>query len=86
MRILGNIIWIIFGGFFSWLGWVLAECLLCITIIVIPFGMQFFKIAKVALCPFGTLVDRENTSDHRRIPLLTMSLTRSYKLYLHMWA
>lgn len=59
MRILGNIIWIIFGGFFSWLGWVLAECLWCITIIVIPFGMQFFKIAKVALCPFGTLVDRE---------------------------
>ena len=53
MRILGNINWIIFGGFFSWLGWVLAGCLWCITIIGIPFGMQFFKIAKVALCPFG---------------------------------
>ena len=59
MRILGNIIWIVFGGFFSWLGWVFAGCLWCITIIGIPFGMQFFKIAKVALCPFGTLVDRE---------------------------
>lgn len=27
--------------------------LLCITIVGIPFGLQFFKIAKLALMPFG---------------------------------
>ena len=27
--------------------------LLCITIIGIPFGKQHFKLAKLALCPFG---------------------------------
>jgi uncharacterized membrane protein YccF (DUF307 family) len=30
--------------------------LLCVTIIGIPFGKQFFKIAKLALAPFGAVV------------------------------
>ena len=34
--------------------------LLCVTIIGIPFGLQFFKIAKVALMPFGAIVEREH--------------------------
>ena len=53
MRIIFNILWIIFGGFFSWLGWVLAGCLWCMTIIGIPVGLQCFKLASISLNPFG---------------------------------
>ena len=60
MRMLGNILWIIFGGFVSALGWIAAGCLWCITIVGIPFGMQFFKIAKLSLMPFGAQVTREH--------------------------
>ena len=53
MRILLNILWVIFGGFLSWLGWVLAGCLWCVTIIGIPVGLQCFKLASISLDPFG---------------------------------
>ena len=53
MRILLNILWIIFGGFLSALGWWLAGCLWCLTIIGIPVGLQCFKLASLSLNPFG---------------------------------
>jgi len=53
VKLIGNIIWIIFGGLFEAIGWVIAGSLLSITIIGIPFGMQCFKIAGVQLAPFG---------------------------------
>ncbi|MBR0382528.1 MAG: YccF domain-containing protein [Eubacterium sp.] len=53
MRLLGNILWIVFGGWISALGWVLAGCLWCITIIGIPVGVQCFKLASISLNPFG---------------------------------
>ncbi|MCR5790099.1 MAG: YccF domain-containing protein [Lachnospiraceae bacterium] len=53
MRILGNILWIIFGGLISALGWVLAGCLWCITVVGIPVGLQCFKLASISLNPFG---------------------------------
>ena len=56
MGILGNILWFICGGLFSGLSWVLAGLICCITIIGIPFGKQFFKIAKLSLMPFGAEV------------------------------
>ena len=34
------------------------KCLLCITIIGIPFGKQFFKLARLSLFPFGKSVVR----------------------------
>ncbi len=34
--------------------------LLCITVIGIPFGKQFFKIAKLALAPFGASVEKDS--------------------------
>ena len=48
-----NVIWVIFGGFFIWLGWCIPGIILCITIIGIPAGLQCFKIGYFALCPFG---------------------------------
>jgi len=60
MRLAGNIVWIILGGFVSALGWLITGLLWCITIIGIPFGLQFFKIAKLSLMPFGAEVTREH--------------------------
>lgn len=53
MNLLGNLIWLIFGGFISALGYVIGGLILCFTIIGIPFGLQCFKIAAVVLWPFG---------------------------------
>jgi len=56
MRFLGNLLWILCGGLISAIGWWCAGLLWCITIIGIPFGKQFFKIARLALFPFGARV------------------------------
>ena len=53
---LGNIIWLVFGGLFQALNWCLVGALWCITILGIPFGLQCFKIARLALMPFGAQV------------------------------
>jgi len=53
MNLLLNIIWLIFGGFILVLGYLLGAIILCITIIGIPFGIQCFKLAGLALAPFG---------------------------------
>lgn len=51
-----NILWIIFGGLpIAGLA-ALNGVLLCITIIGIPFGLQCFKQAKLALMPFGARI------------------------------
>ena len=43
-----NIIWLIFNGWWMALGNFLIGCLWCITIVGIPFGKQFFKIARIS--------------------------------------
>ncbi|WP_165053331.1 MULTISPECIES: YccF domain-containing protein [unclassified Adlercreutzia] len=53
MRTVGNIIWIIFGGLFTALGWVLAGIIFYVTIVGIPLGRQCFKFASLTLAPFG---------------------------------
>lgn len=47
--VLINIVWMT-------LGYVCAGLLNCITIIGIPFGIQSFKMAKLALWPFGSQI------------------------------
>ncbi len=49
-----NIIWLIVSGIPLALEHAVMGCLLCVTIIGIPFGMQHFKLAKLALMPFGS--------------------------------
>lgn len=53
MGCLGNLLWIIFGGLISAIGWLIAGLLCCITVVGIPFGLQCFKIAGLVLAPFG---------------------------------
>jgi uncharacterized membrane protein YccF (DUF307 family) len=56
MNTLGNIIWLVFGGFFAALGYLAGGLVLCLTIIGIPFGLQCFKLGMFALWPFGQQV------------------------------
>jgi uncharacterized membrane protein YccF (DUF307 family) len=53
---LGNVIWLVFGGLALAIGHVIAGVLLCITIIGIPLGVACFKMAILALTPFGKTV------------------------------
>ena len=53
MNLIGNIIWVIFGGFFLSLGYILGGLVLCLTIVGIPFGIQVMKLGLFALFPFG---------------------------------
>lgn len=52
-----NIIWLIFGGLYTCVAHLFFALFLCITIIGIPFAKQHFKMAKLALLPFGRNID-----------------------------
>ncbi len=56
MNIFGNLVWLIFGGFLSALGYLFGGIILCLTIIGIPWGLQCFKITSLVLWPFGKSV------------------------------
>ena len=57
MKFLGNLLWILFGGFVSGLSWCLAGLLWCITIVGIPVGVQCFKLAGLSFLPFGKKIN-----------------------------
>lgn len=59
LRLLGNIIWFIFGGFINALGWTLVGLVWCLTLIGIPIGRQCFKIARLTAFPFGKDIEIE---------------------------
>lgn len=61
-NLLGNIIWLLFGGLISALGYFFGGIVLCLTIIGIPFGLQCFKIGLIVLAPFGTRVESDGSS------------------------
>lgn len=62
MNAIGNLLWLIFGGFFSALGYFIGGFVLCLTIIGIPFGIQCFKIGAFVLLPFGKKVITTSSS------------------------
>ena len=51
-----NIIWLIILGIPMAIAHATAGVILCVTIIGFPFGLQFFKLAKLSLMPFGARV------------------------------
>ena len=57
MNTLGNIIWVLFGGFFIFLEYLVSGLLLCLTIVGIPFGLQAVKLSVMALWPFGKRIE-----------------------------
>ena len=56
-----NILWFIFGGLLLALGNFVLGVILCVTVVGIPFGMQFFKLAGLSLRPFGAQVVWEHS-------------------------
>ncbi len=60
--LLGNILWILPGLVLA-IGYFLGGVLLCITIIGIPFGIQSFKFAGLALAPFGRVIVSRTEAD-----------------------
>jgi len=56
MNLLGNLIWLIFGGLMAAIGYLFGGIVLCITVIGIPWGLQCFKLAGLVLWPFGKKV------------------------------
>jgi uncharacterized membrane protein YccF (DUF307 family) len=50
---IGNVIWLIFAGWWLALGHIVTGIALCITIIGIPFGIANFKLVPVSLLPLG---------------------------------
>lgn len=59
MKIIGNIIWIVFGGLEIAIEYFIAGVLLMLTIIGIPFGLQSMKLGLLAIWPFGSDVRRK---------------------------
>jgi uncharacterized membrane protein YccF (DUF307 family) len=53
MSLIGNIIWLIFGGFLAGLGYIIGGLLLCLTIIGIPFGRKAMRYGLSVMVPFG---------------------------------
>lgn len=51
-----NVLWILLGGVWICITHLFFGLLFCITIVGIPFGMQHFKMAGLALAPFGKSV------------------------------
>jgi uncharacterized membrane protein YccF (DUF307 family) len=59
MRLILNLIWLIFGGLWLALGYLLAAIVCFVLIITIPFGFAALRIASYALWPFGrTIVEK----------------------------
>ena len=60
MNIIGNIIWLIFGGFAAAVGYIWGGLVMMVTIIGIPFGFQLIKIGMLCLWPFGSTFEINN--------------------------
>jgi uncharacterized membrane protein YccF (DUF307 family) len=58
MGAVGNIIWILVCGIELFIIHAVFGLLLCVTIVGIPFGLQHFKLAKLAFIPFGAEIHR----------------------------
>lgn len=66
MSLLGNIIWLIFGGLIVAVLYVLFGAVLCLTVVGIPFGLQAIRLGAATLAPFGKqVVSRERQTSLR---------------------
>ncbi len=58
MNFLLNLLWAIFGGgLLTAIEYLLAGLILCLSIVGIPFGLQCFKLAGLAIAPFGKVFE-----------------------------
>jgi uncharacterized membrane protein YccF (DUF307 family) len=70
-----NLLWLIFGGFFLGLGWLLASLIMFVSIIGIPWGRAAYNIALFTFLPFGhEAISREELSGEEDIGTGTLGL------------
>jgi len=81
MKIIGNLIWLIFGGFMIAVEYLVASLLLMLTIVGIPFGIQTLKLAALAFWPFG----KEAVTTHRSDGCLSIVLNVIWVLVGGIW-
>ena len=68
MGLFGNIIWLIFGGLLTGLGYIIGGVGLCLTVIGIPFGIQSIKLGIANFLPFDKqIVEHEQTNSPLRV-------------------
>ncbi|WP_283169802.1 YccF domain-containing protein [Curtanaerobium respiraculi] len=53
---LANVVWFLLIGLWTAIYFAICGAVLCITIVGVPFGLQLFKMARLALAPFGSNV------------------------------
>jgi len=68
MRVLGNIVWFLLGGFLISFGYILGGAGLCLTIVGIPFGIESIKLGVACIAPFGKeVVERPRANSPLRV-------------------
>lgn len=64
MQLLLNVLWATLGGgFVIALQYVIGGAILCVTLVGIPFGLQCFKLAGLALFPFGKDIVEDESAE-----------------------
>ncbi|MCT7959676.1 YccF domain-containing protein [Laspinema sp. D1] len=70
MILIGNIIWLIFGGFVTGAGYIIGGIGICLTIVGIPFGVETIKLGIATMSPFGReIVEDDNPNSNLKIVL-----------------
>lgn len=68
LRLIGNLLWLVFGGLIMALGWWMAAIIMVVTIVGIPWARAAVVIGRFALWPFGyRVVERRELFGHRDI-------------------
>ena len=68
MKLLGNIIWILFGGLWLALSWWITAIIMIVFIVTIPWAKAAFELGTFSLMPFGkTVIDRSEISGKKDI-------------------
>lgn len=62
MSLLGNILWLVFGGFIAGMGYIIGGVGMCLTIVGIPFGLQSIRLGVATMAPFGKEVVENDRS------------------------
>lgn len=67
MKTLGNVLWVVLGGFFWSISTFILSFLCFATVILFPFGIQLYKLAKFIFWPFGKQVVDVNVTIGKEI-------------------
>ena len=57
MQFVGNLLWFLIFGLALAIVYVVVGLVLCLTIVFIPFGKQFFKLARFVIWPMGSVIE-----------------------------